>query len=378
MAYNPILPLPAQPWPLTNVTPFTYRDGMTFEKLLQILLAKMDSVVEELNTANDANYAETITAINALIATVNAALEQQTEDNTAANAALWADVQAAVALILESSVEANDPVVEALIRDSDSLTRIALDKLFAPGSGQLDDVIRALVADADSATRTELDGLYTTSVNGKTGAVVITASDLGATIEPAPNTLPLRAGGGRLPGIGAPTQPTDASNKEYVDNVDDLIRAQLETSLENVLTLDEFFIATRHDCSYAGASAIVEFTGSTIFTVAVAPFDLEITDVSLSFERYNLARHGTNYARGWAQKLRAGVSTRVTNEKSTSTTTGGEAITARKEWSLAAAGFLVPNNKLVKGDLIQVGLGVTGAPAAIQLPFNVTVKCRPL
>ena len=160
MAYNPILPLPAQPWPLTNVTPFTYRDGMTFEKLLQILLAKMESVVGELNAANSENYAKVIETLNAAIATINEKLESQTVEFDDLALKLMEDVQEAIDAVINGSVETNDTLISTVISTPDTTTRELLDTLYQPVNTVADPPVAGLITDTDSATRLALNGLY--------------------------------------------------------------------------------------------------------------------------------------------------------------------------------------------------------------------------
>lgn len=208
------------------------------------------------------------------------------------------------------------------------------------------------------------------SVNGKTGqAVTIGATDVGGSTAATSGTLPMRQASGRVPGIGTPVAAAEAANKGYVDQ-------KIATALESTASVDELIFTSRHDCGYAGTSAIVEFTTTTSHTVMVAPFPLEITSVVLSFERFSIERHASNYVRAWPQKGRDGVNTPMAAQKNTSTGSGGEAIATRKAWSLTDGG--ITDGKMAKDDLLMIVLGVTGAPGPIQYPFTATVKYRPL
>lgn len=162
----------------------------------------------------------------------------------------------------------------------------------------------------------------------------------------------------------------------YTDGKVAPVQAAVTALAGTAATVDELIFSMRIDCNYSGTTATVELTTTTSSTLMVAPFALEIVDVTLSFERYNLAADNTNYARGWIQKVSSGTTTQMTTTKTTQATAPGEAIVARRPWSLTGAG--VTGNPLAAGDLLQLTLGVTGAPANIQLPVTVTVKYRPL
>lgn len=103
---NILLPPYEAPYkPVPQVTPFTYRDGVTMLKKLELLqryinkdlVPFVNDKTEELGDAFE-------TQANALIEAVNAAIE----------------------LVLEGSVEAQDPIIAALIADAESLTFAAL------------------------------------------------------------------------------------------------------------------------------------------------------------------------------------------------------------------------------------------------------------
>ncbi|WP_353144742.1 hypothetical protein [Acinetobacter pragensis] len=169
---------------------------------------------------------------------------------------------------------------------------------------------------------------------------------------------------------------TLATGRAYTDSKVAPLASAIDTLAGTAATVDELITSSRIDCNYNGTTAVVELNVTTAFTLLIAPFAMEIVDVALSFERYNLAADNTNYARAWIQKLVNGTTTQMTTTKTTQVTAPGEAIVARRRWSLTGAG--VTGNPLQAGDLLQLVIGVTGAPAAVQLPVTWTVKYRPI
>ncbi len=153
---TPILPPYVPPFkPVPQVTPFTYRDGVT-------MLKKLDGIVRYINKelvpfVNE-NYSELAQAfqdqVNILIAQVNAALEAQTEDVDQKIADLTQFVNDAVQSIIDDSIQVQDPVVAALFTNP-SQTRTAADARYA-----LKSAFDALVTTVDGkASQSDLDAL---------------------------------------------------------------------------------------------------------------------------------------------------------------------------------------------------------------------------
>jgi hypothetical protein len=120
---NPIPPIPpinntafippyVPPYgPVPNITPFTYRDGQTYLQILEGLRVYINQTVvpfidDNLDTLGEIFVEE----VNRLIEAVNQAID----------------------LIINDSIEVQDPVVAALVADTESLTRQALDVAFYP------------------------------------------------------------------------------------------------------------------------------------------------------------------------------------------------------------------------------------------------------
>lgn len=138
-----ILPPYEAPYkPVPQVTPFTYRDGITMIKKIELLqryinrelVPFVNDNMEELGDAFE-------TQVNALIEAVNAAID----------------------MVINDSIEVQDPVVAALVANAESATNDAIEELNA-----------AIMNNAASATRVITDALYA----GK-GTAVIAATDYG-------------------------------------------------------------------------------------------------------------------------------------------------------------------------------------------------------
>lgn len=166
--------------PFTNVVPFTERDGTNYNRTLMQLIAFINGLIEQLNAVNSALYAGVIAELTALRAETEAKLAAQDAQVAADIAGLKDYVDAAVERIENASIELNDTIFAGLLDDPDS----------------------------DSAQR--MNTIY------RRIDVALTAEDVNATVQPTPNTLPLRNGSGQLPGIVAPTAVTHAANRGYV------------------------------------------------------------------------------------------------------------------------------------------------------------------
>lgn len=155
----PQLPLYVAPYkPLNNITPFTYRDGLTYLEVLEELREHLNESNEFVNENFDALGDSFEAEVNRLIAAVNEAIEELiTEEATlqdATVAALISDTESVTRQLLDglyAGQETSDEDVAAYVNDSDGHTRTALDNLYA-GQETTDADIAAYVADEESAT----------------------------------------------------------------------------------------------------------------------------------------------------------------------------------------------------------------------------------
>lgn len=181
--------------PVSNATPFTYRDAETNMEILRRMREFVNIYVIDFVNKNFTELGDAFeTEVNSLIDTINLALVAQTEANNEAiqemvdslntavtnlNTAIAAgDEQTAndaadalaayavtVAYAFEAVAESLDADVAAKIALPTSLTRIALDVLIG-NSVTTDADVAGFVNDTDSDTRTALDALYTGGSGG--------------------------------------------------------------------------------------------------------------------------------------------------------------------------------------------------------------------
>ena len=107
---NVIIPPYIPPYgPTPNITPFTYRDGATYLQILEGLRVYINRTIVPFINENFAEFGQIFAdEVNRLIDAVNAAID----------------------MVINDSVEIQDPIVAQLIRDVNSLTRVALDELY--------------------------------------------------------------------------------------------------------------------------------------------------------------------------------------------------------------------------------------------------------
>lgn len=110
--------------PLTNITPFTYRDGMTY---LELLYSLRGYVTESLVPQFDNRMARIIAEFNAGIANAETTIIATREEWQAIFDAYTADVTASLMAL-------NDAAMSELVNQPDSQTSNALEALFAPAS----------------------------------------------------------------------------------------------------------------------------------------------------------------------------------------------------------------------------------------------------
>lgn len=151
--------------PVPFVTPFTYRDGASFLERFQDLRNYVNKVVVPYVNENTAGLATTFEEqVNVLIGQVNAALTDQTEEVDQKIADLTTYVNNAVQQIIDDSIEVQDPVVAALVADTDSDTYEALQAFMGGFATQAQvDTIQELI-DTGRLSQDELDERYLANI----------------------------------------------------------------------------------------------------------------------------------------------------------------------------------------------------------------------
>ena len=132
----PIPPINIPSAPTSNVQPFTYKDGITYLERLEWLIRYMNlKLIPFINESYKELSDEVNGAINTVINQVNDLVQS----------------------IINSSIEVQDPVVEALIKDVNSLTRKALEEIFPDDAD-----IAEWIANQSSATHNAIIDLLPT------------------------------------------------------------------------------------------------------------------------------------------------------------------------------------------------------------------------
>lgn len=111
--YTPIPPYVPGMLPFTNITPFTYRDGVTFLEKVESFQAYINSVYQIINDNFDMFDQEFIDAMNALIAQINQMFADQ-------DAEFDQKIQDLEDLILSNGVALQDPVMYGILSNPNS------------------------------------------------------------------------------------------------------------------------------------------------------------------------------------------------------------------------------------------------------------------
>lgn len=223
MTIDPIplddFPRTGRPW--NNITPFTYRDGLTYLEVLEALRAwvrdvltahlngEMEEFAENWNQVlNDFQVAVIESfdqkmeefdvdvqafkdAVNEQFATLRQSLEADIASQLATvNDALaaWdstyatftANIQALVDQWTSVQIENNDVITAAIIADPESATRAALQPLLS--DGVTDAVVNAIVSDESTATRQTIDGAAVDALGPALNSLTLAIGDNGDAI----------------------------------------------------------------------------------------------------------------------------------------------------------------------------------------------------
>lgn len=267
MAITPTDPITGFPtgFPLTEIQPFTYRDGMTYAMKLEALASyvtltlvpEIERIIKESNDHVDEEIAALIIAVNAAIL----ANKEYTDEQIAE---MRQYVDDAVASIIGDSITVQDPVVAALVNNALSATRVALDALYQPKGTVADDAVAALFGSA-TATRNAVDARYKEDAqvedvaHGGTGransGVPYGLIAAGNTIVNPQQTVPLGASGFFLKSNGANAYPA------FVKLLDDAAAAAdtvYSSNKTTALVKDKTLRGTR--AARPAATAVPEMT----------------------------------------------------------------------------------------------------------------------
>lgn len=158
----PITEIPAYPagWPdrglLSQVVPFTYTDGMTYQTVLfEIVEYIKNKLTPSLQKALDDQIIYVDSALAATLASVAVQISELEEKVELSDAELRAYVDAQVQLIINDSVQVQDPVAAGIFGDPNSQTRGVTDALYA-SKGYVDAEVEGVATSVESVA-TDLD-----------------------------------------------------------------------------------------------------------------------------------------------------------------------------------------------------------------------------
>jgi hypothetical protein len=130
-----INPAPLPPYggvAYTNITPFTYRDGLTYLEVLESLRAYIRDILVPLVDVGFDNLEDYVdNAVSTLSAWVTENIENSNTWTAEQIAQLEAYVNEQVALIIEDSIQVQDPVMAGILNNPASQSRIKGDELWA-------------------------------------------------------------------------------------------------------------------------------------------------------------------------------------------------------------------------------------------------------
>jgi hypothetical protein len=100
------------------------------------------------------------------------------------------------------------------------------------------------------------------------------------------------------------------------------------------------------------------------FPIFVAPFALQVKQVSIMVYQTAIAADDTNYWRFAPRRNRANSAAEIASK--TTQLTGGQAIAQRTEWNFDAAVFNAANALIAKGDAVDLAVFPTGTPPSLM------------
>lgn len=156
-----IAPMPdIRPFP--SITPFTDRDGDTYARALGFITKYINDMVRLINEADEQKIKDIREELQKTRDDIQTAMNELTTATNTVVADMVEYVDAAVESILNASIEVNDSIVEKLLNNVESLTRVKLDSLYMAQGTASDPATAALVANELSLTRAALDAVYVT------------------------------------------------------------------------------------------------------------------------------------------------------------------------------------------------------------------------
>lgn len=117
--------------PYTNITPFTYRDGVTYLEKLESFQAYVNNYLVPFINTNFLELGQEFTdEVNKMITTVNDALTLQDTEVDQKITDLTKYVDDTMAAVVADGIQLQDPVMAGIVNNATSQTRVALNGLY--------------------------------------------------------------------------------------------------------------------------------------------------------------------------------------------------------------------------------------------------------
>ena len=362
---------------LSDVVPFTHRDGLTYLRVLEELRKWLNDLVENVNSYGS-ELGELVTnELNAALQEIDSALSAQTDSVNAAINTLETEVN-------ENLANQNDSV-NALIESLTEYVDDAVASILDASVEVSDELVGQMLDDVDSITRSKLDALYAGKVDAVTTASVLYGTDAAGEAVPVPysstataNTVPRRTGAGQLPVPETPDTDTAAASKKYVDTA----RAALSTDISNITansaSVEDLLLIGRVDQTQTGNTNLAS---SAEYVLAVAPFDMEIVGLTMICDAaVNISGSTNAMTVRLIHRANSGASAVDVVSKTTAQQALGGTGTSdrRKPWSFNSGTWGSGDAVIVPaGEYISVVFSFTGT-AALDLPATFTIQWRPV
>lgn len=310
--------------------------GLTAQKMLEI--------EGEANEAKNVAQSAVISTERARDLAVSAAEQSEVSNASAQSASTSSSMSAASALASAERAEA------------------------AAGGVDMDVInLRLAAMDSNIANKANL-------VSGK-----IPFAEVPTTQTATENTIPSRGAGGRLLGIGTPTTSTDAATKAYVDQMMNVLDADLADFENSLASKQDLMMTTRLDATVDGADVA---TNSIECAFLAAPVDMEITAVVLTFDDPIHISGTTNSVNvrivHRANSAASGIN--IVQLSSTQQPIGGSGEShRRKAWNMKNGNWNTAANRIVPaGDVISLVLGSPVGSFRFTFPVIITIMWRPI
>lgn len=156
----------------------------------------------------------------------------------------------------------------------------------------------------------------------------------------------------------------------------DSVNADLQTTKASVPTLEESLLSFVVDSWPLNGAPVQSLSVAYRTSLIVAPINLSILSLAISWEYWSLAASDTAY---WYGNLEvgtgpAGFTTVATRSSQNTGVNANGAITARSPWTFDAAVTTTTPVSVTKGQLLAISWFPSGTVAAMKLPVTYTIR----